>query len=229
MTNSSTIDDNIGIGLEKVSSSRESVISKPESTIDSMTGKKVYNNWTQRNTDTVEKWKRVVKKSTFICETVKDKNNKVLQSVLVVALVCSTLKMVLSAVNSSILGLNPDDQDLVWVGFAISTFALVINCVNTGLLGAVKIFKWDDKVGKLGAHIVKLDNFRAVVSSELILPDKLRKDANIFITKHDDQFIHLMQQVPDMSKDEYLAALKEFKEFECGKEDFKCSQKFIEE
>ena len=51
------------------------------------------------------------------------------------------------------------------------------------LTGCIKIYNWNEFVNELSTYIQKMDNFYATVSSELMLPDKLRRNANDFITK----------------------------------------------
>lgn len=199
-------------------------------TLDSYTNKKVYNNWTKINSDTVHNWKRKIAKSSFVYDYIKEKVTNVLQSVMVWTLILSSLQTVMSAVSSSILGINPDNKDLIWVSFGINAFLFVTNGISTFLLGAIKIYKWDETVTALSTHITKIDQFYSIVSAEMVKPDKLRHDASEFITKHDDMYLQLMQQSPSVKTSDVVKASEEYNKFieeQHGSSNYKCSQKYV--
>lgn len=179
--------------------------------IDSVDGHRVHNNWTSSNINTVNKWKREIKEASFIYEFVKDKNNAVYQKILIWMLVFNTINTVVTAVQGAILSADPENPKAVWVGFCLSVFLFIVGGTNTILAGAVSIYKWDKIVNNLSTHISKLDGFYAAVSHELNLSDRLRKNANDFITKNSEAYLHITQNCPDIKNIDYIEAEEKFK------------------
>jgi len=187
------------------------------------TSRKVENNWTSRNTDTVRNWKNTMSKSGFIYDYVRDKYKRLLDDVLLAALIMSTISTIISGVSTALLAIG----SYQWVTFGINIALLVLTGAVSVLTGAVRIFKWDEVVATISTYIEKLDFFYALTASELLLPDKLREDAVDFIKKNDDTFMELMKATPNIDSEEYKKAAVEYKQFVADEmNNFKCSQKY---
>ena len=181
--------------------------------VDSDDGDIIYNNWSNENEKTVKDWKTTIARSCFVYEVVKEKYSNKLHSVLIALLVMNGINTILSAISAAIVGTNTDDPTMVWVSFGFLVAITIVEGVTFILTGCVKIYKWDDLVSRLSAFIQRLDNFYAIVSSELVLPDKLRREANDFIIKQDEQFLQIMQQSPDINPSDHYEANQLFERF----------------
>ena len=128
-------------------------------------------------------------------------------------LIISGLSSLLQTVTTSMLKIDPEDTSIIeaafWLGVVSTIFSLIVTTLNS----SVKIFRWDVKVNDLTSFNQRLDDFYAVVSSELQLSDKLRRDATNFIIKQHNEYLHIMQNKPEMSISEYKSAGGKFKEF----------------
>jgi hypothetical protein len=196
--------------------------------IDSETGLKIHNNWTRDNCNTIKNWKREIQKSSFIYETVKEQNNDKFQNVSNWSLVLNTIKLTTSAILAALLGISPNNTTVVWVGFCVSVFLFIMSGINTYLSGTVTIYKWDQRVNNISGFIQKLDSFYSTVSLQMNLSDRLRPDADEFITKHAEHYLQILQQIPDINPSEYFKANEMFKKYEADKTSigYKCSQKY---
>ena len=158
---------------------RDEVVIDIPTNVDPETGQSVYNNWTKLNTDTVRNWKTTVAMTSFVYQTTLEKYKKKLDAFLIVALIFSTLNTIISAVSSALLSIN--DIRFVWVTFGLNVLMFALNGIITVTNGSVKIFKWDEFVTNISTFIEKLDVFYSDVSSQLVLPDRLRGNAVPFI------------------------------------------------
>lgn len=227
---------NRSIKIVNECNSLDKIIKNPvdNTTIDSEDGHIVHNNWTTANRNTVNKWKKEITRSSFIYEAIKDRNNAILQKILIWMLIFNTLTTVVTAVQGAILGVDPDNPDAVWVGFGLSIVLFIIGGVTTILSGAVSIYKWDNIVNELATHISKLDGFYAIISHEMNLSDRLKKDANEFITKNAEAYLHITQNCPDISNHDYIKGVKKYKDTTqveditlCTTTNYKSSQKYL--
>ncbi len=185
--------------------------------------RKIENNWTPKNTDTVRNWKNTISKFGFIYDYVRDKYKKLLDDVLLAALIINTISMTISAISTSLLAIG----SYQWVSFSLNVCMLMLTGGCTVLTGAVKIFKWDEIVANISAYIEKLDGFYAITASELLIPDKLREDAVNFIKKNDDTFMSLMKATPNLDSGDSKKAAVAYKQFvDDETKNFKCSQKY---
>ena len=205
-------------------SNSEEISISIEETIDPMTNKTVYNNWTKSNTDTIRHWKTSVSKASFVYDVVLEKYKTIVDKTLVWAFILGTISTILAAISSAILVV---DKDLVWVGVGFNISIFILNGVVTILNGRVKIYKWGELVTNLSTYIEKLDSFYAEISSELVLPDKLRNDAVDFIKKQDNTYLNIMRQSPDIYTSDYTNANKKYKDFiEDNTLNYKFAQKY---
>ncbi len=179
--------------------------------IDPSTGIKVYNNWTQKNAETIRSWKTSVIKASFIYEVVLEKYKKRVDNILLWAFILSTVATIISAISSALLTI--DEPSYKWIAFGFNVALFIINGVTSILNGAIKIYKWDELVTKLSNFIEKLDSFYATISSELVLPDALRQDAVEFIKKEDQNYLTIMQQSPNIYPSDTKTANKMYEEF----------------
>jgi hypothetical protein len=200
----------------------------PIISIDSETGKKVYNYWTAKNLKTVRSWLSAIKKSSFTYEIIRETYSTKLNTVLLMILLISSTTTLLGTFSTTVVSINPPDNPiLVLVGYWVMVSINVINFIGALLAGAVKIFKWDEIVDSSTTFIQKLDDFYATISSELVLPDKLRRNANDFIIKQNDQFVKIMHNSPRISSSNNKLANKKYKKFiEDSSTNFNCSQKY---
>lgn len=195
--------------------------------IDSETGNRVYNNWTNKNITTVKNWKTAIAKSSFVCEVIKEKYNTILHQILVSILVLNGVNTILSAIMASLVGSNPENKTMIWVSFGFLILLSIMEGTTFILTGCIKIYNWNEFVNELSIYIQKMDNFYATVSSELMLPDKLRRNANDFITKQDDQFLYIMSHIPDINPSDAEYVNQKFQKFmDDHDRNFRCSRKY---
>lgn len=196
--------------------------------IDPATGETIYNNWSKTNTDTVRNWKHSISTASFIYQTVLEKYKGKLDKFLIVALIFSTLNTIVSAVSSALLVV--DDTSYIWIIFGFNVTMFILNGIVTVINGSIKIFKWDELVTSISNFIEKLDGFYATISSQLVLPAKLRGNAVEFIKDENIDYVRLMQQSPDLTPSDYKLAGGKYKEFlEDNSLNFKVAQKYNED
>lgn len=169
-----------------------------------------YNNWNSTNAETVRKWKASVSKSSFIYDVILEKYKRVVDKTLVWAFIIGTISTILAAISSAILAV---DDTLVWMSVGFNSTIFILNGIVTILNGRIKIYKWNELVNQLTSHVEKLDHFYAEISSELVLPDKLRKDAIEFIQKQDSDYLNIIRQTPNVYPSDYKDANKEYLRF----------------
>jgi hypothetical protein len=203
------------------------IIYVPIESIDSETGKKVYNYWTKKNLETVNHWKNTVAKTSFTYDVVSENYSTKLNTVTLLLFFVNGISTLLGTFSASIVGSNPNNTTLISIGFWVLVIINIINFIGTMLAGSIKIFKWSEIIDDATTFIQKLDNFYAKITSELVLPDKLRENANEFIVKHNDQFIQLMYNSPRVSTADNKIANEQYLQFIKDKsKNFNCAQKY---
>jgi hypothetical protein len=200
------------------------VVPIPTVSTDPDTGAKMYNNWSQKNLTTLKEWKTTIAKSSFIYDTVNQKYDTRLKRFLLIAFIINGVSTLISTISAAVLGINPA---LTTVGFWLSVVIAIVQLGGTIVTGAVKIYGWDTLVKNISVYIQKLDSFYATISSELILSDMLREDANKFIIKQNEQFTQIIQSQPVIYPTDYDKALVKFDEFiKDNDTNYKCAQKY---
>ena len=188
-------------------------------------GTKIYNNWTDGNVKTVRSWKSSVSKASFIYQSILEKNKKLLNKLLVISLIFSTISTIVSGISSTLL--TVDNQNYKWVAFMFNVVLFILSGAVSILSGAIKIYKLDDLVSLISTYIEKLDSFYATISSELILHPSLRHDAISFIKKEDSSYLNMMLQSPDVYPSDYDEANQKYlKHIEDDTINSKYSQKY---
>jgi len=187
--------------------------------------RKIYNNWTQQNMDTLKIWKQNVSKASFIYETVLEKYKRKVNRLQIVTLIISALASIISAVSSALVAI--ENEKFVWIIFSFNIILFIFNSTNTVMNGILKITKWDNLITEISAYIERLDSFYVTISSEIILPDKLRKNALDFIKKEDQNYLNIMQQCPNIYPSDYINANTKYKQFmQDNSINYKVAQKY---
>jgi len=118
----------------------------------------------------------------------------------------SAIAVALTALGSSI------GPELRWVILAFNIITFLCAGVVTTLNGFVKIFGWDEKLKELTKFVQRLDSEWFVFETELNIPPAQRQDGTDFIKRADGNYMHLMQQCPPITAENYIAANKKYQE-----------------
>jgi hypothetical protein len=200
-----------------------------------------YNGWTRETEETARKWQKDIEKSSFIYGELLANNDHRMQQALVSTLLLSVLITLLSTVSLVIGALVPQTQcgsgastiapitgldvrSLTWALFAFSVIQAV---AAAGILvwnGLMKIYGWDQNVKKLTKFVQRLDSEWFVFETELNIPREQRQNGEDFIKRADGNYMHLMQECPPISGDDYVAANHKYQERLFG--NFVWQQKF---
>jgi hypothetical protein len=174
-----------------------------------------YNHWNPNNTNTLKNWKRTIARSSYIYEYNLEVYKTRVERIFIVVLLFSTISTVIGAVSAALLAVDTgiDNQNLTYATLAITVITTVISGIITFLTGIIKIKKWDELITAISKYIVELDNFYAVISSMLMLPDRLREDAVMFIKENAKEFSNLMKTSPDLSPSNVSKGRKSYEKF----------------
>jgi len=201
-------------------------------TIDSETGKKVYNNWTKDNTNTAITWKTSTEYDTYIYKKIlyryKYRLDRIFILITILSMFISILGFFSGALGGSVF-FGVDNVIIQYIIFVTGLLSGIIGILVTTITNIVKYFKWDDKVTQISKYITNLDNFNTNVSNQLILPDKARLDASEFLKKENLNFSNLKKNDPDISLTEYQNAGRGYEDYlKNNNEIYKATQEYID-
>ena len=176
-----------------------------------------YNHWNQDSYDTVTNWKKSLAKSYFIYQYLVDEYKKKYNRGLIVVLILSTLTTILTAVNTTMQEATDDTL------FKNQTLVInIILCVINGLIflgnGIIKIYKFDQIISEYTSYVEKLDSMCSMIHDQLVLPSRMREDAQEFIKKRHLQYSDLMKKSPMISTGDYKKAVKKYENFTTNRE-----------
>ncbi len=186
------------------------------------------NMWTERNYNTVEKWKNHTSRTIFIYDTILEKYKSRVGFIMVVSLILSSISTLLLAVSSSLLTIN--DTKYMMVAFWINIVVFIGAMLLTILQGLISITKWDSFIMSLIKYIEKLDVFYVNVANQLNIPPELRVDGNSFIKIASTEYQYVIAQTPDVFNSDLISANKKYEKFinSNKRNSFKHSQKYYE-
>lgn len=170
------------------------------------------NNWTDNNIKTLRAWKASLAKALFIYQYVLEifekKNNKIK----VIVLIFSVISTIISAISTYALT-NKNDPTSIIVALIINIIMILINGTMSFLNGYVQIYNLDKKVKIYTTYIAQLDNLYSNISSELILPYKLRTAAFEYIKNKNEAYQNLLKNNPNIPSSEHNLAIKQYNKF----------------
>tara|TARA_Y100000780_G_scaffold205743_1_gene200927 strand:- start:14722 stop:15630 length:909 start_codon:yes stop_codon:yes gene_type:complete len=169
-----------------------------------------HNNWSEKNTKTVKKWKDKVAQISFVSQAVLEKYKKILSRYQIASLIISSIAALLSTSSLSI-----EENRYPRISLTLKIILAFLTTSSAISSGIVKIFKYDEIVENLAKYIESIDNFYGAVSSALILNSKLREDAIEFIKRENKNFQTLMMNGPNIDPSDYEMAMSKYqKSFE---------------
>lgn len=196
----------------------------PIECIDDTTGKKVYNNWSEQNLTTVRYWKKNMLKSIIIYGFANEQYKKRINLVTMTAMILGYISTLIAAIMSALTAIR---KPSIWIIFGFSIASLCINTTITILNTAIKMSNWQRCVTQYSRFVDKLDSFYATISNILMLPDKLRLDAVVFIKKQNKEYLRLTRQTPDLNPSDYNKANLKYRKFmENSETDYTLDQKY---
>ncbi len=169
------------------------------------------NDWTEKNLNTIIKWRDDIAKNSFIYGQLLDTKEFYLQMILVLTLILGTLITILAGVSVALSTLDVD-SNFQWVIFWFNIIMLCSSGTIITLNGIVKIFSLDDKIKILTKIIEKLDTQWFIFETELNKPSNQRENAKDFIKRVDGDYMHLMQICPHVGINDYVKANKRYQE-----------------
>jgi len=169
-----------------------------------------HNNWSDQNTKTVEYWKSIAEEYMFTHSILLEKYQTKMDKALILALIIGSLSTIAAAISSAILAIS---SNLIWVAFGFNIALFVMNMAVTVINGVVKIYRWDIIVSSISAFIEKVNSFYATITSQLLLPEKLRPDAVDFIQNTNKIYTDITNHTPEVSQSAYDSANKKYKKY----------------
>jgi len=175
------------------------------------------NDWSPETEATARKWQRDIEKSSFVYGELLANNDHRMQQVLVTTLMLSALMTLLAALSAALGALQPatlgiSAAGLKWTVFTFSVLiALSASMVMLGN-GIMTIYGWDSNVKNLTKFVQRLDSEWFVFETELNIPKNQRQNGIDFIKRADGNYMHLMQQCPPISGDDYVNANQKYQE-----------------
>ncbi len=189
-------------------------------------GKTIYNNWTSQNIKTIMIWKKNLLKSIVIYNFALEKYKKRLNWILIVAMILGYITTLLSA---TIFILSIISVNYIWIILGFSITSLGMNITITILNIILKNTEWTKMVTRYASYINRLDSCYATIANLLILPEKMREDAIVFIRKQNKEYLKTTRTVPDLLPSDYATGLAKYRKFiESGDIDFSIQQKYCQ-
>jgi hypothetical protein len=165
------------------------------------------NGWDERTYETVAGWQSDIAESSFIYGEQLEIYDGRMNVALVLALITGVIMTVIAGVTVS---LSTIDEVSKWLPFSFEVVMLIGAAIITASNGLITVLGWDEKVKQLTKYIGKLDSQWAVFETELMIPPEQRQNGLDFIKREDGNYMHLMQQSPHMSADEYIQAKESY-------------------
>lgn len=158
----------------------------------------VYNNWKDKNRKTVINWRDDLTQIGFAYDYIISKYRKKEKKYSIWLFIISTI---ITTISLSQLN-NSEDEDKVLSIIYKIVFA-ILSFIATILSGIQKINNYSKLIEEYRIYVDDLENFVSILSSELILPDNLRKDAIEFILLHRGTFQKFLSNNPDVDDTHY--------------------------
>lgn len=185
---------------------------KSEDTIrhyfDSVSVASINNNWTAKNSKTVEDWKEDLSMAGYAYDYAISRYRKQERKYSIAQLIIS---VILTTVSSSQLNLNEDEHpELVLtlkIGFALLSLTTMI------ISGIQKIKNYSGLIEKYRTYVDDMESFITILSSELMLPDNLREDALKFIIDNRSTFQKLISSAPEIDEQLYRNGVDRYIQF----------------
>ena len=182
-------------------------LDEPVNGIDEETGKKMYNNWSKKNVDTLRDWKNSLLKSGVIYTFVLEKYKNYQNHGMIVSMIFGYISTLLAAISTALLAVS---KDYIWTIFGITISVLVMNGIVAVTNTILKIKDWSTMVTEYTRYLDKIDDFYAVTSNLLMLPADIRMDAIEFIKKYNNVFLKLHMNNPMLYPKDYSIAYKKY-------------------
>lgn len=186
-------------------SNRSMEVEANKSVHSSRTEKSIYNNWTEKNRKTVISWRDDLTQIGFAYDYVISKYKKKEKKYSIWLFIIST---VMTTVSFS--QFNNSEQDDKTFDIIFKTSFSILSFITTILSGIQKINNYSQYIEEYRTYINELENFVTILSSELMLPDNLRKDALEFILLHRNTFKKLLSSNPDIDEKHYKEGIDNY-------------------
>ena len=155
--------------------------------------------------DTLRMWKEKGTRIAFIYDVILEKYKRRVSFFTLVAFLLTSVTSLTALGN---LGINDVDYPKIVLLFKIGTAVLTTcSAVATGI---TRIFGWSLFVDKCQKYLDSIEYFTSSIVSEQILPPEFRKDSKSFIAQHQDQFLSILNNAPDISHSDYNNALHRY-------------------
>lgn len=178
------------------------------STKSEKTGISIYNNWTDKNRKTVINWRNDLTQIGFAYDYVISKYRKREKKYSIWLFIISS---VITTISLSQFNSSEDENELLSTIFKIGF--VLLSFIATLLSGIQKINNYSKLIEEFRTYVNDLENFVTILSSELMLPDNLRKDALDFILLHRATFQKLLSNNPDIDDTDYKEAIDKYLDY----------------
>lgn len=168
----------------------------------------VYNHWTVKNRKTVINWRDDLTQIGFAYDYVISKYRKREKKYSIWLFIIST---VMTTVSLSQFNTSEEEDKVLSTIFKIG-FA-VLSFIATLLSGIQKINNYSKLIEDFRTYVNDLENFVTILSSELMLPDNLRKDALEFILLHRSTFQKMLSNNPDVDDVHYKEGIDQYLDY----------------
>lgn len=166
--------------------------------------------WTDKNINIIRSWKINLFKLVYIYNVVLEKYKSKVNSYLITAMIFGYISTLLGAIISALLGIN---KHYVWPSFGLSVVISVINMIITILNSCLSIKGWSPIVTKYTLYIDKIDDLYIMLSNTLLLLEKSKIDADIFIEVQNKIYLNLLNSAPSILPSDYMEGYKKYIEY----------------
>jgi hypothetical protein len=171
------------------------------------------NGWSNDTEHILLGWKLSTTKMMFIYGFILNKYKTRLENFLIWSFICSTLSTFLAGTCALLLGVYIERSAIMWLTFGISMLMLFTDGISATLNGIMTIKKYPEYTTSLSSYKQKLNDFYAIISSQYMLPTRLRSDGDTFIRKENEVRTELVQEAPGIELEDYEAGHSKFEEF----------------
>nr|QBK84655.1 MAG: hypothetical protein LCDPAC01_01360 [Pithovirus LCDPAC01] len=151
--------------------------------------------WDDSAHETVHVWKNEMKKLECTYDYVLDSLQASIECYHTLSIAIGTMAIICGAI-----GYNYDNTTTR--GFAIQIMTFVLTTLSTLFMGFTKRKTKLSRIKELSGYIIRISTFISVLSTELTLPLKLRKNANEFLITLTPTYKGIIAKKPNLTSSE---------------------------
>lgn len=162
------------------------------------------------SSETVIEWKTRCIKIAFIYDFILNKYKKRVDLFTLLTFFLSSLTTLFALGNFGLSELDYPDITL-----SLKTISVILSTSSSISASIIKMRGWNEMIENCQKYLDMVENFIALIISEQSLPSEIEPNHQQFIQKHKDKFLTILDSAPNISHDDYLQALDNYKYSKC--------------